>query len=126
MLSLPKVAEPLLSRFSIAFTKPTFQRAMVLFVGFVLTVGRRTVTRTLSTVLGLTGGHFGDYHRVFSRARWSLWKLAQVLAAAVVLELAPPGAPDNAPPVLQPPVQPQAIPLQLDKVERLEIDRPGR
>jgi DDE superfamily endonuclease len=93
MLSLPKAAEPLLSRFSIAFTKPTFQRAIVLFVGFVLTVGRRTVTRTLSTVPGLTGGHFGDYHRVFSRARWSLWKLAEVLAAAVVLGLVPPDQP---------------------------------
>ena len=32
MLSLPKVAEPLLSKFSIAFTKPTFQRAIGLLV----------------------------------------------------------------------------------------------
>lgn len=88
MLSLPKVAEPLLSRFSVAFTKPTFERAMVLLVGFVLAVGRHTVTRTLWTVRGLTSGHFSDYHRVFSRARWSLWPLARVLAAAV-LELVP-------------------------------------
>jgi hypothetical protein len=68
MLSLPKVAEPLLSRFAIAFTKPTFRRAMVLLVGFVLTAGRHTVTRTLTTVCALTSGHFGGYHRVFSRA----------------------------------------------------------
>jgi hypothetical protein len=88
MLSLPKVAEPLLSRFSIAFTKPTFQRAMVLLVGFVLTAARRSVTRTLWTVRSLSSGHFGNYHRVFSRARWSLWTLAKVLAAAV-LELVP-------------------------------------
>jgi hypothetical protein len=90
-LSLPKSAEPLLSRFSIAFTRPTFQRAMLLLVGSVLTPGRRTVTRTLWTVrtlyLGL-GGHFSDYHRVFSRARWSPWPLGRVLAAAV-LELVP-------------------------------------
>jgi DDE superfamily endonuclease len=88
MLSLPKVAEPLLSRFSVAFTKPTFQRAMVLLVGFVLTAGRHTVTRTLMTVCTLTSGHFGGYRRVFSRARWSLWPLARVLAA-LVLELVP-------------------------------------
>ena len=88
MLSLPKAAQPLLSRFSIAFTKPTYQRAMVLFVGFVLTVGRHTLTRTLSTVRSLTCGYFGSYHRVVSRARWSLWVLAKVLAAAV-LELVP-------------------------------------
>jgi hypothetical protein len=90
-LSLPKATEPLLSRFSIAFTQPTFQRAMVLLVGFVLTLGRRTVTRTLWTVRTLhhgLGGHFSDYHRVFSRARWSLWPLGRVLAAAV-LELVP-------------------------------------
>jgi hypothetical protein len=89
MLSLPKVAEPLLSQFSVAFTKPTFRRAMVLFVGLVLTNGRHTLTRTLSTVRSLAGGgYFGSYHRVFSRARWSLWPLANVLAA-VVLELVP-------------------------------------
>jgi len=88
MLTLPKVAEPLLCRFSIAFTKPTFQRALVLFVGFVLTFGRRTVTRTLWTARALCRGHFSDYHRVFCRARWSLWPLAKVLAA-MVLELVP-------------------------------------
>lgn len=88
MLSLPKVAEPLLSKFSIAFTKPTFQRAMLLFVGFVLTAGRHTVTRALATVQCLSRGYFGNYHRFFSRARWSLWKLAKV-NAALVLEQVP-------------------------------------
>src|SRR2546421_7191360 len=84
MLMLPKAAEPLLCRFSIAFTRPTFQRAVVLFVGFVLTAGRRTVTRTLWTARTICSGHFSDYHRVFSRARWSLWPLGKVLAASVL------------------------------------------
>ena len=88
MLSLPKAAEPLLAQFSIAFTKPTFQRAIVLFIGFVLTLGRHTVTRTLWTARCLCSGHFTDYHRFFSRARWSLWPLGKVLAA-MVLELVP-------------------------------------
>jgi hypothetical protein len=88
MLTLPSAAGPLLTRFSVAFTKPTFRRAIVLFVGFVLTLGRRTVTHTLSTVRTLWEGHFSDYHRVFSRARWSLQPLARVLAAMVV-ELVP-------------------------------------
>lgn len=87
MLSLPQVAQPLLSRFSIVFTKPTFQRAMVLLVGFVLTTGRHTVTQALARVGDLASGHFGSYHRVFSRARWSLWTAGKVLAA-LVLELA--------------------------------------
>jgi hypothetical protein len=88
MLSLPKAAEPLLSRFSIAFTKPTFQRALVLFVGCVLTLGRHTVTRTLWTARALCRGHFSDYHRVFCRARWSLWPLGKVLAALVLERVA--------------------------------------
>src|SRR5450759_373468 len=88
MLSLPKAAEPLLNRFSIAFTKPTFQRALVLFVGLLLTCGRHTVTGALWTARTLCRGHFSDYHRVFSRARWSPWTLGKVLAA-MVLELVP-------------------------------------
>jgi hypothetical protein len=88
MLTLPSAAEPLLSRFSIGFTKPTFQRAMVLFVGFVLTLGRKTVTRTLWTMHCVCPGHFTDYHRVFSRARWRQWDLAHVLAA-MILEQVP-------------------------------------
>src|SRR5882757_3005169 len=92
--SLPKAAEPLLSRFSIAFTRPTYQRAIVLLVGFVLTAGRRTVTRTLWTARALWDGrgHFSDYHRVLCRARWSLWPLGKALAG-IVLELVPPGEP---------------------------------
>ena len=88
MLSLPKVAEPLLRKFSIAFTRPTFQRALLLFVGLVLTPGRHTVTRALETARALCRGHFSDYHRVFCRARWSPWPLGKVLAA-MVLELVP-------------------------------------
>jgi hypothetical protein len=66
-----------------------------LFVGLVLACGRRTVTGALWTARALCRrrrGHFSDYHRVFSRARWSLWTLGKVLAA-VVLELVPPDQP---------------------------------
>lgn len=92
MLSLPKAAEPLVSRFSIAFTRPTFQRIICLCVGFILTRGRRTITQTLGTMHAVTTGHFSDFHRVFSRAPWSLWPLGKTLAAAV-LELLPADAP---------------------------------
>jgi len=69
---------------------------MALLVGFMLTVGRHTVTRALWTARAICcgdgRGHFSDYHRVFCRARWSLWPLGKVLAAAV-LELVPPDRP---------------------------------
>lgn len=91
-LVLPAAVEPLLSRFSIAFTPRTFQRVLVLFVGSVLAVGRHTVTRVLWAARGVAGGHHTDYHRVFSRAKWSPWAAGRVLAA-MVLELVPEGEP---------------------------------
>ena len=90
-IALPKAAEPLLARLSIAFTRPTFQRAVALLVGCVLAAGRRTVTRALWTARAVApAGHHADYHRVLSRARWSMWPLGRVLAAAAV-ELVPEG-----------------------------------
>lgn len=94
MLPLPDAAEPLCSRFAIAFTAPTYQRVISLLVGCILTRGRRTVTRILQTMRAVTDGcgHFSDYHRVLSRAPWSMHLLAHVLAA-MVLELVPANAP---------------------------------
>jgi len=91
---LPQAAEPLLCRFGIAFTPRTFQRVLLLFVGSVLALGRNTVTGVLWTARTLAegSGHFTDYHRVFSRARWSPWPLGKVLAA-MVLELVPTAEP---------------------------------
>ena len=89
MLSLPSAAEPLRMSFSIAFTQPTFQRMLPLAVGAMLALGRRTVTAMLRRAGGLAPGHFSSYHRVFSRAAWSLWPLAKVLAEAVFRWLDP-------------------------------------
>jgi len=84
MLSLPRVAEPLLMSLSIPFTRPTFNRVLPLLIGAVLTKGRRSITAILWTMRGLVPGHMTSYHRVFSRAPWSLFPLGQVLATAIV------------------------------------------
>ena len=84
MLSLPSAAEPLIMSFSIAFTQPTFQRILPLLVGAILTVGRHTVTAVLRTVGPLAPGHFSSYHRVFSRAAWTLWPLGKVLTTTIL------------------------------------------
>jgi len=89
MLSIPSAAEPILMSFSTAFTKPTFQRAIPLVVGAILTMGRRTVTGILWTMRGLISGHSSSYHRVFSRAVWSLWPLGKVLAGAILRQIPP-------------------------------------
>ena len=92
MLSLPSAAEPLFMSLSIAFTCPTFQRILPLAVGAILALGRRTVTGVLRTLRGLAPGHSSTYHRVFSRAVWSLWPLGKLLATAI-LRLIPPEEP---------------------------------
>ncbi len=50
MTCLPDVAEPLLGSFSIAFTRPTVQRILVLPVGAIVTKGARTITNLLEGV----------------------------------------------------------------------------
>lgn len=92
MLCVPKAAEPLLSAFSVAFTRPTFQRFAVLTVGAILSLRRHTVTGLLRTVGPLARGHWSDFHRVLCRAAWSCRPLGKALAA-MVLELIPADAP---------------------------------
>ena len=86
MLVLPQEAA-LLERFAPAFTDPTYRRFLVLCVGAIVTMGRRSVSRILWSVGCLSEGHPSSYHRFFSKAVWSAWPLSRVLAAAV-LELA--------------------------------------
>lgn len=88
MLSLPKAAEPLVSAFSVAFTRPTFQRVLVLIVGAILSPRHRTVSGMLRAVGPLAKGHWSDFHRVLCCRIWSCWPLGKVLAA-MVLELIP-------------------------------------
>jgi len=88
MLVLPQAAEPLVSRARALFTRPSFERFVLMSVGAIVTFGRRSVSRILRVVGAAAPGHSSSYHRLFSRARWSLWPLARVLAAAV-LELVP-------------------------------------
>ena len=88
MLGLPSAAELLVSRIRPAFTRPSFERFVLLCVGAIVTFGRRSVSRILWTIYPETRGHASRDHRLFSTARWSLWPLARVLTA-MVLELVP-------------------------------------
>src|SRR2546425_686018 len=88
MVRLPRAAEPLVSAFSVAFTRPTFQRVVLLMLGAILSLRHRTVTGMLRAVGPLATGHWSDFHRVLCRATWSCWPLGKVLAA-MVLELIP-------------------------------------
>ena len=89
MLSLPSAAEPLFMKLSVAFTRPTFQRILPLCAGAILAIGPRTVTALLRIMRGLVPGHPSSYHRVFSRAVWSLWPLGKILATAILRHIPP-------------------------------------
>lgn len=89
--ALPKPAGSLLDSLASAFTRPTFLRFVVLTLATILTVGHRTVCNLLRTLGALAPGHPSSYHRVFSKRRWSTWRLARGLAGWVFDHLVPEG-----------------------------------
>ena len=91
MNSIPKAAEPLIQEFADAFTRPTYRRFVILLFASILTTGRRTVTNVLRTVSALAPGHPSSYHRVFSKRRWSSWRLARALAGYILRHWLPNG-----------------------------------
>src|SRR5437660_823442 len=77
---LPAPAHALFQSLAGAFTRPTFLRFVVLTLAAILTLGGRTVCNLLRTLRALAPGHPSSYHRVFSKRRWSAWRLARCLA----------------------------------------------
>ena len=84
MLSLPSAARELFMSFSVAFSEPTFQRMLALCLGAFLASGPHTVAAMLWSARCVISGHWTDYHRVFSRASWSLWTLGKILGQAIL------------------------------------------
>lgn len=88
---LPKPARSLFETLAGSFTRPTFLRVVILALAAILTVGQRTVCNLLRTLGALAPGHPSSYHRVFSKRRWSSWRLARGLANWVFDHLVPKG-----------------------------------
>ena len=86
-LSVPAVAEPLVDaiRQAKVFTRPTFGRFVCLMGALIITMGRHTVSRALKVMGPLKEGHWSNYHRIYSQARYCMWELA----AVVVRQLLP-------------------------------------
>lgn len=72
-----------LEAFRISLTRPSFEKLLVLFIGWVRTAGTHAVTETL-VVTGVAGKrHHEAYHRFFSRGTWSpdsfgLWLFGRI------------------------------------------------
>jgi hypothetical protein len=88
MSGLP-AAEPLAKAIAPAFTKPTLKRFLVLMTGLIVTMGRHTVSRALRVVWPHLDGHFTSYHRIYSQAKYSMWKLALGMLRLIIASLPP-------------------------------------
>ena len=86
-----RVAGDLVKALAAAFTRPTGERFVVLLFAAILTTGCRTILNMLRTVNHLAPGHPSSYHRVFSKRRWSLWRLGRALAAYILTRWVPTG-----------------------------------
>jgi len=86
MFPIPAAAEPLVCalRDARVFTAPTLRRFVALMIGLIVTMGRHTVSHVLVAMGSLQEGHWSNYHRLWSSAKFSSWNLAAVLVRQVV------------------------------------------
>lgn len=88
---IERIVGALLAFFTCAFTRPTWQRFVVLLCAAILTTGCRTITNLLRTVEGLATSDPSSYHRVLSKRCWSLWRLGRALAGFIFSRWVPEG-----------------------------------
>ena len=80
-----------LQPFRSQFTAPSWQTALVLVLGAILSPGRRTVAATLR-VLGLEADpRFTTFHRLLNRNRWNARRLARCLLHLLIARFVPDG-----------------------------------
>ena len=84
--------EKLLAPFQSVFTRPTWQKVVLLVAGTLLAHGRRTVTASLRAVGLQEEQHFNLFHHVLSRARWSTLRVSRILFLLLVATFVPKGA----------------------------------
>ena len=88
---LTRIVGGLLAFFACAFTRPTWQRFVVLLFAAILTTGSRTISNLLRTVDPLAPGDPSSYHRVMSKRCWSTWRLGRALAGFLFTQWVPEG-----------------------------------
>ena len=74
----------LLEGFRPVFTSPSFVTFQLLMTGWVLSTRHRYVTDLIVTSDSVGNGHFSDYHRFFSHAKWEIDQLWKLLARRLV------------------------------------------
>ncbi len=81
----------LLAPFRPAFTRPTWQKVVLLVEGTLLAHGRRTVSAALRAVGLQEERHFNRFHHFLSRARWSPLWISRFLLLLLVRTFVPKG-----------------------------------
>ena len=86
MFSVSPAAESLIAAIETAgvFSRPTLPRFVALMTGMIVSMGRRTVSHALVAIGRIREGHWSNYHRLYSSAKYSLWALAAVLVRQVI------------------------------------------
>ncbi|NWJ47594.1 MAG: transposase [Chloroflexi bacterium] len=81
---LPTEIITVLGHFRPHFTRPTFQKMLLLFSGVILTRGRHTVSAALR-YLGLANNpNYAKFHHLLNQARYSTLLLSRTLLAVLL------------------------------------------
>ena len=89
---LPPEIIAVIAHFAPAFTRPSYQKAIVLLAGTILTRGRRTVTAALRSAGLQQHKQWAKYHHLLNRASWSGLTLSGLLLQLLVTTLVASGA----------------------------------
>ncbi len=84
MLDLPTSILNVLAIFSPLFSKSVYKNVLLLFVGHILTKGRRTIADILRTLNLQDLKNFSKFHWVLSQAKWSPLKASGILFAEII------------------------------------------
>lgn len=74
----------LLAGFRPAFTEPSYATFRLLMAGWILSMRHRFVTDLIITSDSVDNGHFSDYHRFFSQAKWDIDDVWRILASTLI------------------------------------------
>ena len=84
---IPRELEAILRRFEGCFSARSFENFVSLVIGWVLCIGRRTVSRVAMASGQLDRKHFSSLYRFFSRAAWRPDAVSRVLVDLLVERL---------------------------------------
>jgi hypothetical protein len=84
MYDLPTPILNILENFSQLFSRPVYKNMVLLFMGHILTKGRRTITDILRTLNLKNCQNFSKYHWVLNGAQWSALQASRILLHAII------------------------------------------